>query len=422
MKSKLELITQYHEMLNAIRVRKQSECNVEHLKTALGISRTTADKFITDLTSNENEQPLVNKKNRTIVVNADFAYFLGISIGSLNIRVSLLDLNFEPVDTTILLQCPEIKKLVDDKDMLFNKYETDSFGLAFGTPCTDPQSMSISIKRIRSSISKLVSHFLDFTTKKSFSDSPRYEIFGIGFAVAGPVDYAHGKWVSAPHITSLQNITIQDLIGYENIKTINEHGIFLSIDNNAKTAIISEYYNLLVKNNGNYHEDLALIYIGSGIGSAAIIDGKLLRGRNNFCGELGQIQVCIPNAPSVQQNIPQIIGAQFSKISRLEEHIKEKCTIWLPYALCSTICMLGIENVILAGHTVRGTDDLIPSLMDERTKFTVASTQQYCKLSGGRGTPNTAAIGAAIESYYTMCNFDKNKATNRTNLASNISM
>lgn len=422
MEKRIEVITQYHEMLDAIRIRKRTECNVEHLKTALNISRTTADKFISILTSSENDLPLVQKQNRTTIINAEYAYFLGISIGSKNVRASLLDLDFQPVSTEKLMLCPEIKSLIEDNDMLFNNQETDDLGLAFHTPNTDPQSMSMSIRSIRSCISKLVSHFLDLSSESTSTDSTRYTLLGIGFAVAAPVDYIQKKWISAPHMTSLHNITIQDLIGYENLRLINSKGIFLSIDNNAKAAIVSEYFNLLVENNGNYHEDLALVYIGSGIGSAAIIGGKLLRGKNNFCGELGQMQICVPADSLIYKTDSKPKKSQSNRITCLEEHIKENCITWLPQALCSIICILGIENIILAGHTIRGTDDLIPSLMDERTKFTVASTQQYCTLSGGRRTPNTAAIGAAIEAYYTLCNFNKNDADSRTNLAFEICM
>lgn len=421
MEDRLKIIIQNYEMIDAIRVRQNADSNIEHLKNALGISRTTADKIIAVLTSEDNVPPLIQRIGRSTIVNAGYAYFLGISIGTLNIRVSLLGLDFAPVATAILLECPEIKSLVDDENIYFNEDESDEFGLAFHTPSTDPQNMNTSIERIRSSVSTLVSHFLNLSESRSSSGLSPYPLAGIGFAVAGPVDYEKKKWISAPHMTSLQKITIQDLVGYENLKSINRLGIFTSIDNNAKAAIISEYFNLLVKNNGNYQDDLALIYIGSGIGSAAIIDGKLLRGRKNYSGELGQMQIYIPKDSALPQDNPQYRERQSNNMTRLEEHILEDCRTWLPQALCSLICILGVKNVILAGHTVRGTDDLIPSLMDERTKFTVASTQMYCNLEQGRGTPNTAAIGAAIEAYYTMCNFDESDPSNRTNLAFDIS-
>ncbi len=422
MEDRVKKIIQNYQMIDAIRVRQNADSNIEHLKNALGISRTTADKIIAVLTSEDNVPPLVQRIGRSTIVNAGYAYFLGISIGTLNIRVSLLGLDFVPVTTADLLKCPEIKSLVDDENTCFNEKESDDFGLAFSTPNIDPYSMNTSIERIRSRISKLVSHFLNLSENGLSSGLSTYPLAGIGFAVAGPVDYEKKQWISAPHMTSLQKITIQDLVGYENVKSINRLGIFTSIDNNAKCAILSEYFNLLVKNDGNFHDDLALVYIGSGIGSAAVIDGKLLRGRKNCSGELGQMQIYIPTDSDLLQDDTQCREIRSNNLTRLEEHIKEDCRIWLPKALCSIICILGVKNVILAGHTVRGTDDLIPSLMDERTKFTVASTQMYCNLEQGRGTPNTAAIGAAIEAYYTMCNFNESDPSNRTNLAFDISL
>ena len=427
MKDRNEKITQYHDMLDAIRVRQKTDINVEHLKSVLNISRTTADKIMTILLSEDKDLSLIQKHGRSIFVRSEAAYFLGISIGSKYIRVSLIGLDFNPVSKSKLLQCKEISDLISMEIMNFDNNESDDSGFSFHTPISDSQSMSSSLDCLRKVISPLVSHFLMLSESTDPSNAPRYPLAGIGFAVAGPVDYTAKTWISAPHITSLRNITIQDLVGYENLQTIERAGIFMSIDNNAKTAIVSEYFQLLVDNCGNYHDDLALIYIGSGIGSAAIINKRLLRGCHNVSGELGQMYLYSPKLDksatdyaSSQEIIPY-------DMVRLEDLMSSKnrdecCKKWLPYALCSTICILGVKNVILAGHTIRGTKDLIPSLMDERTKFTVSSTSMYCNLLQGRGTPNTAAIGAAIEAYYTMCNFDKENPSIRTNLAFNLSM
>jgi predicted NBD/HSP70 family sugar kinase len=427
MEDRIMKIIQNHGMIDAIRVRQNTESNVEHLKNALGISRTTADKIISNLISEDNGPALIRKENRSTVVCAECAYYLGISIGSKYIRVALIGLDFLPVSKDDLLECEEIIELIKLDFMRFNNEESGSTGLAFLTPSSDPQNMSTSLDRLRKVISPLVSHFLKLSERHTSPDSPQYPLAGIGFAVAGPVDYTAKTWISAPHITSLRNITIQDLIGYENLRNIEERNIFMSIDNNAKTAIISEYFQLLVNSNGNYHDDLALIYIGSGIGSAAIVNGKLLRSRNNTSGEIGQMQIFFSSNANSSQNNSQSQELVPFNMKRLEELMQssdpaEACRKWLPYALCSTVCILGIQNVILAGHSIRGTDYLIPSLMDERTKFTVASTQMYCTLGQGRNTPNTAAIGAAIEAYYTMCNYDEDKPTDRTNLAFAITM
>lgn len=415
--SVLSRIVHNYEMLDAIRQRKNIDFTVETLRDDLDISRTTADKCIAVLKDEKDEKtlqakmveyPLIAKREKRTIILNDAALFLGISVGTRHTRFQLLGLNFDPYAREQIKQYPYLKQVDNIEGFQFEEDEADEFGLSYLTP--------IGLENTRRLVSTIISCFLkQAEAYYAGNGSVHFPLMGIGLAVTGPVDYQKQLWRSAPRgFTTVRDIELMELIGYENQMLAQTMGIFLSIDNNAKTAMISEYQYLLEKNSGHFNEDIALVYLGSGIGSAAVIDKKLLRGSQNVSGEVGYLQIAILNEDGM-----------VSSLKSLEEHLggsedTKEYQQFLPYILNTINCILGIDRVILVGHSIRKHDKLIPSLMERRMRFTVTSTQHYCKLEAGRNNPNTAAMGAAIESYISMCHYNEAQSGARTNLAKEI--
>lgn len=378
-----------HTMLDMIRIRKNTSASVEALKDDLGISRSTADNLYKKLTGSKDGPPLVVREKRGSRILGERGYFLGVSIGSKHIRAVLLDLNFDPVPRAQMEKSAALKQIPQIDGYL--EKESDPYSYAFLSSGDDK------FLDIRRMVIRLVELFLKWASQE------HAPLMGIGFALAGPVDYEAQVWRSAPHITDIRNITLPDVIGHELLRQAAGLDLFLSMDNNAKASIVSEYQYLLEKNGGDYQEDVALIYIGSGVGSAAVLDQKLLRGSHNLSGELGHIR---------------IEGAPIEKfLTDPDKHPQ-----YIPLVLNTVNCLLGIDRFILVGHDIRSNATLIPSLMDQRLLFTVTSTQQYCKAEPGRGQASTAAIGAAMEAYFSMCGYNpQSPSQNRINLAKEIS-
>lgn len=408
-------------MVDAIRIRKHTDCTVEYLRSILGISRTTADKNYNSLLASG----VIQRSERNTMMCNDCAYFLGISIGSVNIRIILLGLDFEPVELARFDSYEYIRQLKSIPS--FNENECGACSYAYsvtekidGEDNRNDVSVFSSIQDI---VEAIVTFFLKQAEAARAGNGDPFPLMGIGFGVTGPVDYAQAVWMSSPRIDSVHEITIRDLIRHTNMALAERLGIFFSIDNNAKAAIVSEYQYLVEKAGGNFDDDLALIYIGTGVGSAVVINKRLLRGRQNYSGELGH--AFMPNEG------PRLVTIEQSL--RNKQDYQEK----IPFILHMLNCMLGIDRFILVGHSmfeyigdddnssdrcIHLREDLLPHLMDRRMRFTVSSTKKYCLAEEGRGTPTTAAFGAAIEAYRTMCGYDyERKSENRTNLAFDIS-
>lgn len=412
MNKTLEALLNNFEMLDAIRQRKGTEFTVEILRESLGISRSTADKMVNTL----RDARLVTKQERRIAIEGGAALFLGISIGSTHTRVQLLGLDFESVPREQIKSYPLLHDL--ESHPQFKEDESDAECLAYMTSCGAADRFG----QLQQLISEIVSAFLK-QAKASAEDPgmPPFPLMGIGLAVTGPVDYAGKLWRSAPRrFTEIRDISLLELIGYDCCQLAEELGIFFSLDNNAKTAMISEYQYLLEKNGGEFEEDIALLYIGSGIGSAAVLDGSLLRGSHNLSGELGYLRAgaCDGRDGSAAKTIDECLEGLGDGTADLESYNR-----YLTYLLNTINCVLGIDRVILVGHSIRKNKRLIPSLLERRMQYTVMSTQHYCKPEVGREKAGTSAIGAAIESYMSLCHYNENQPKNqdRINLAREIS-
>ena len=411
-------LIEYHEMLDVIRVRKNTDFNVETLKNALRISRTTADRFINELLG----EKIIRKEEKRYIIDGSIAFFLGISIGSKHTRIHLIDLNFESLSLNAIKQYPCLSGIETFGKLV--EAESKDNGFCFETLPTEGNNV---FNQVQGLVAKIVAAFLRQTEQSQLDNLIHFPLAGIGIAVTGPVNYTEAKWCSAPeHLTKIKNISLPELIGYDNLRKAKSLGIFLSFDNNAKTAMISEYQYLLEQKCGDFNEDIALLYIGSGIGSSAVLGKTLLRGSHNLSGEIGFLPILptfIKNdkgelrQSESQETVDELIRTLHSP--NTAEKIKNYFCV-LSY-LCNVInCILGIDRVILVGHSIRQHDEIIPALLEKRMEYTVASTQHFCIPEKGRGAGGTAAIGAAIEAYMSMSHFNSSSPEKRINLAKNI--
>ena len=100
---------------------------------------------------------------------------------------------------------------------------------------------------------------------------------GIGFSFCGLVDSRrarilsiNGKYSDAPAF---------DLTGWAR----SEFNLPLRLENDARTALLGEWY----AGAGRGSNDIVMLTLGTGVGGAAMIDGKLLRGKHFQAGCLG---------------------------------------------------------------------------------------------------------------------------------------
>lgn len=99
----------------------------------------------------------------------------------------------------------------------------------------------------------------------------------IGIAVPGIVNYTSGYILGAsPNLPQWEKFSLGDEIQ----ETLD---IPVVVENDVRAALIGEIY----QGSCQQTQNAVLIGIGTGLGSAMIIDGKLIRGTHNAAGEMG---------------------------------------------------------------------------------------------------------------------------------------
>ena len=110
------------------------------------------------------------------------------------------------------------------------------------------------------------------------------KIISVGVGLHGSVDYENGNWVFAPNL-EWHNIPIRSILSLK-------IGIPVFVDNDVKLMAKGEMWYGGAKN----ISDFAFIYVGEGVGGAAIINRELYRGVSNAGGEIGHCTVDIHGA------------------------------------------------------------------------------------------------------------------------------
>jgi glucokinase len=101
-----------------------------------------------------------------------------------------------------------------------------------------------------------------------------------GICCPGPVDHVTGNLLTLVNLPGLSNTPLRQLLA-------ERLGIPVKLDHDAKVAALGEFY----YGAGRGRTHMVYIVIGTGVGAAIILDGKLYYGESNSAGEVGHITV-----------------------------------------------------------------------------------------------------------------------------------
>ena len=103
------------------------------------------------------------------------------------------------------------------------------------------------------------------------------DIEGIGMAIPGIVDSVNGRVLAIN--AKYDDVLRIDLAGWAN----DRFQLPFALENDTRSALLGEWK----YGNGRGYDNLALMTLGTGIGTSAVIEGKLLRGKHFQAGILG---------------------------------------------------------------------------------------------------------------------------------------
>lgn len=149
---------------------------------------------------------------------------------------------------------------------------------------------AMNIKSIKSFFTpKNPQEFLDEIekyTKEIFPEGLEH-VHAIGVGIPGIVDNTFKNIVVAPNL-NWKNLPLGDMIS-ERFKKVFSVDIPVKMDNEANMAVVAE--GMLGSKIEFNDTNIVYVFIGEGIGTGLILEGKLYRGRANTAGEFGHMTV-----------------------------------------------------------------------------------------------------------------------------------
>jgi glucokinase len=189
-------------------------------------------------------RPLVRKgllcytsDRKSVGVNRDFGYVLGIDLGGSHLHFALADFSGEILDDTLVKIQPE----------------------------DGPRIMIAQIKE---------------TARSLAQKGAQGRLLAIAVSVPSPVDPQHGIVTFANNLPGWKDIHLAHELE-------REFRVPVFMENDANMAAIGEHWKGVARGVDNF----VFIALGTGIGSGVFIDGKLYRGRNGAAGEMFKMNI-----------------------------------------------------------------------------------------------------------------------------------
>lgn len=264
---------------------------------------------------------------------------------------------------------------------------------------------------------------------ENWSLSENLEIVGIGLGLPGLVNFTTGVVELMPNFPKMRGFPIID-----ELKKYFDYKLFY--ENDASTALLGEYR----FGAGKGVDDLICFTIGTGIGGAVLIDGKLLRGPEGFAGELGHITLdpdgplcgcenrgcleALASASAIVRRAKEIISEgkiktslsnylekgeelnasiiaeEANKGDLLAQKVYEEAGKWLGIAIGSLANIFNIYLFLIGGGVASAGDVLFKPMIDETFKRAMPGIREKIKIDRFKLGDYAGVIGASTLPFY----------------------
>ena len=116
----------------------------------------------------------------------------------------------------------------------------------------------------------------DFMKKIPFNKKP----LAMGIGLVGHVNFDSGEWLNAINIPISEAVPMSDIIS-------KKYGFPVFLDNDVHAATLAE----IRLGAGRKCKDFIYVNIGTGLSAGIVCNGHLVRGSDNYAGELGHMMV-----------------------------------------------------------------------------------------------------------------------------------
>ncbi|WP_156922249.1 ROK family transcriptional regulator [Cohnella thermotolerans] len=230
---------------------------------------------------------------------------------------------------------------------------------------------------------------------------------GVGIGMPGVMDTASGKavvsaqlgWSDVPFAPMLQD----------------KLGLPVVLDNDLKVKALGESGTAALSEENK----TVLISIGSGVGSAIVIEGKIYRGANNIAGEIGHstidpngklcecgkrgcLQTYITDLAMLQEanqikpvaSVDELFALMKSGESWAYNIIDRACT-YIAITINNVVCTYNPDTIIITGHFIDSHPDILDKVRGKLKEFIWEPFVGTFKLTRSQLGDQAVVIGAA---------------------------
>lgn len=211
-----------------------------------GLAKSTVSVYIDRLTSVgllRDEIP-EGRKRRMLKVAEKAGYVVGVALGQSHLSVALCDLEAEIIDV-----------------------ETGTVDLTREGP-----------EKI---LGRVVGYTRELEKRAGVGSSA---LFGMGFGLPGPVDYAHGVPVNPPVMPGWDRFPVASYLSQEFTCPV-------FVDNDVNVMALAERDKGAASEQAYQGGSFLLVKAGTGIGAGIVIDGEIYRGDKGAAGDIGHIGI-----------------------------------------------------------------------------------------------------------------------------------
>jgi glucokinase len=227
-------------------------------------------------------------------------------------------------------------------------------------------------------------------------------VSAVGICSPGPIDHESGMIIDPPNLTGWRNVPFRQMLADRLDKPV-------VLEHDAKAAALGEsYYGV-----GQGARSMVYIVVGTGVGAAIIIDGKLYRGMHNYAGEIGHMTIDY-NAPMFEAGVRGAVqdycrgpalAREYTRLIREEKpnaavedvtgasvaiaatngdpvavHVLERAGQALGIAIASMGLVLDIELYVIGGSVIKAGELLLNSTRQAVPRFCVGSIAETVRI------------------------------------------
>ena len=238
----------------------------------------------------------------------------------------------------------------------------------------------------------------------------------LGIAVPGLVHQQTKRVAFSTYIPEHETIDFAGEIGMA-------IGVEITIENDANAAAFGEF----MLGAGRGSRDIFYITLGTGIGGALILDGKIWRGVSGFAGEFGHIAInsdgmkledVASAANIVRRTKNRFHHDHASSLNNLREEnitlgdvvraaknddefarmMLERTGTFVGTAVASVINLLNIEKIVVGGEILQAERIVLDAIMQRAKELSFPPSFKLTQIKQGELSGNAAALGAALVS------------------------